>query len=134
MHKTLSRMSRVHARMAARARGADVALLVTIDGDVAEADAANVFVVLDGVLVTPPRDRGILPGITRERCLAACAADGLTFVERPLRTSEVARAAETFLTSSLDGVRPLSAIVGRKIVAPGPVATSLARVLDTSAV
>jgi branched-chain amino acid aminotransferase len=121
-HKTLSRMALVHARRTALDRGADVALLTTIDGDVAEADAANLFVVLGGELVTPPLDRGVLPGITRARCLEAERC-----VERPISRDELGRAEEAFLTSSLDGVRALSEIDGRSLAAPGPAAARLAR-------
>jgi len=121
-HKTLSSMARVEARRAAVAASADVALLATIDGDVAEADAANLFVVLYGELVTPPLDRGVLPGITRARCLEAerCA-------ERRVSPEELMRASEAFLTSSLDGVRPLASVNGRAFASPGPAALRLAR-------
>jgi branched-subunit amino acid aminotransferase/4-amino-4-deoxychorismate lyase len=121
-HKTISRMSFVHARRTASDRGADVALLTTIDGDVAEADAANLFVVLDGELVTPPLDRGVLSGITRARCLQLEKC-----VERPISIEDLARAEEAFLTASLDGVRPLSSIDGRALVGAGVASCRLAR-------
>ncbi len=124
-HKTLSSMARVEARRAALAAGADVALVTTIDGDVAEADAANLFVVLDGEIVTPPLDRGVLPGITRARVLETAQC-----VERPVSCAEVMRASEAFLTSSLDGVRPLESIDGRALAAPGAAAMRTARALQ----
>jgi branched-subunit amino acid aminotransferase/4-amino-4-deoxychorismate lyase len=126
-HKVVSAMPRVQARLAAVAAGADVALVATVDGDVCEADAANVFVVVDGTPVTPGLDRGVLPGITRGRCLEALAAAGRPCGERRLTREETARAEEAFLTSSLDGVRALGEIDGRPLPAPGPVAAWLAR-------
>jgi branched-chain amino acid aminotransferase len=132
-HKVTSSMARVQARITARNRGADVALLTTVDGDVCEADAANVFAVIDGVVVTPSLDRGVLPGITRARCIEALARDGRPATERRVEPGEMERASEAFLTSSLDGVRPLRAVGTRTLVAPGPVASRLARCIENLA-
>jgi len=126
-HKVISSMARVEARIAANAAGAEVALVTTVDGDVCEADAANVFAVVDGALVTPSLDRGVLPGITRARCLEALARDGRPAAERAVTSLEIARASEAFVTSSLNGVRPLREVDGRPLAAPGPVAAWLAR-------
>jgi branched-chain amino acid aminotransferase len=132
-HKVVSAMHRVEARRAANAAGADVALLTTVDGDVCEADAANLFVVLDGVVVTPPLDRGVLPGITRRACLDALARAGRPSAERRLARNEIAGASESFLTSSLGGVRPLRRVGATDVPAPGPVARWLARCVEESA-
>jgi len=132
-HKVVSAMHRVEARRAAVAAGADVALLVTIDGDVCEADAANVFAVLDGVVVTPPLDRGVLPGITRRACIDELARSGRACAERRLARNEIAVASEVFLTSSLDGVRPLRSVGASGIPVPGPVARWLAHCIAETA-
>jgi branched-subunit amino acid aminotransferase/4-amino-4-deoxychorismate lyase len=126
-HKVISAMHRVEARRAANAAGADVALLVTTDGDVCEADAANVFAVLAGVVVTPPLDRGVLPGITRRVCLDALAREGRPSAERRLARNEIALASEVFLTSSLEGVRPLRRVGADEVTGAGPAAMWLAR-------
>jgi branched-subunit amino acid aminotransferase/4-amino-4-deoxychorismate lyase len=112
-HKVLSWMDKVEARRLARAKGAGVALLRTIDGDVAEADAANLFVVVGRRVVTPPVSRGVLPGITRARVLAALRARGGEVEERRIDAEEVLDAGEAFLTSSLAGVQSLQRIDGR---------------------
>ncbi|MBN1808681.1 MAG: aminotransferase class IV [Planctomycetes bacterium] len=70
-HKTTSYMPSILARRAARLRGCDTAIMLNSAGRVAEADAANVFVVKGGVVVTPPVDEGALPGISRGRLVAA---------------------------------------------------------------
>lgn len=131
-HKVVSAMHRVEARRAAVAAGAGVALLTTVDGDLCEADAANVFVVLSGVAVTPSLDRGVLPGLTRGACLGALARAGRPHAERPIGRNEIAVASEVFLTSSLDGVRPLRRIGESDVPAPGPVARWLAGCIDAS--
>ncbi|MCE9637245.1 MAG: aminotransferase class IV [Planctomycetes bacterium] len=113
-HKVLSWMDKVEARRLARARGAHVALLRTTDGDVAEADAANLFVVVGGSVVTPTLSRGVLPGITRARVLAALRSRGATVEERRVSMDDVRNAGEAFVTSSLAGVQILRTVDGRR--------------------
>ncbi len=125
-HKTLSWLGFVLARREARARGADAALLETVDGDVCEADHANLFALVDGSVVTPPPDRGVLPGVTRARALDALRAAGHTVAERPLRHEELSRAAEVWLTSSLRGVVGVASVDARALAAPGPLTAWLA--------
>jgi len=120
-HKTLSWMAQVEARRRARAAGADVALLRTIEGDVAEADAANVFVVVDGAPATPPVDRGVLPGVTRAQVLGAARALGMAAQERRLTEADLSAATEVFLTSSLAGVVGVTRIGDRALPTAAPV-------------
>lgn len=124
-HKTLSWMSHVEARRAARALGADAALLLTTDGDVAETDAANLFAVVGGRVVTPSLDRGVLPGITRMSILETLRACGVPTEERRLSLDELGSASEVFVTSSLAGVRAVAAVGERGYAAPGPMTQAL---------
>lgn len=119
-HKTLSWMAYVEARRRAVAAGAHVALLRTTDGDVAEADAANLFVVTGGTAVTPPLSRGVLPGITRARVLDALRESGRAAEVRALRDDDLEVADEVFLTSSLNGVVGVRRVDARRLAAPGP--------------
>ena len=114
-HKTTSALRWIVARQRARRAGADVALLPTIEGDIAEADCANLFAVVDGAVVTPPQSRGVLPGITRAFALAHLALDGRPAVERAIDRRDLARASEVFLTSSLLGVQALAVVDGRSL-------------------
>lgn len=125
-HKTLSWMSHVEARRAARAAGADAALLLTTDGDVAETDAANLFAVVGGRVVTPSLDRGVLPGITRASVLETLHACGVPSEERRVGLDELAAATEVFVTSSLAGVRGVASLGDHRYAAPGRVTASLA--------
>lgn len=113
-HKVLSWMDKVEARRIARSRGAHVALLRTTDGDVAEADSANLFVAVGGRIVTPPLSRGVLPGITRARVMAALQTRGAAVDERRLAPDDVRNAAEAFVTSSLAGVQIVRSVDGRR--------------------
>jgi branched-subunit amino acid aminotransferase/4-amino-4-deoxychorismate lyase len=107
-HKTSSRARLALAREAARARGAFDALLCHADGDVVDATSANVWVHLDGEIVTPPLARGALAGVVRGVLL-----EDLGVVrERSLALTDLARAAEVFVTSSLHRVAGVRSILG----------------------
>lgn len=127
--KITSALGRVEARRVARARGADLALLASIDGDWVEADAYNLFAVIDGEVVTPPLDRGALPGITRARALAALPSLGCRASERRIVSSELWAASEVFVTSSLAGARAVTSIDEHAYQAPGAVTRALAALL-----
>jgi branched-subunit amino acid aminotransferase/4-amino-4-deoxychorismate lyase len=129
-HKVLSWMPWILARKEALDRGADVALVTTVDGDVCEADHANLFAVVAGTIVTPSLDRGVLPGVTRARALATLRDAGHAVEERALRPEELAVASEAWLTSSLDGVRGLASIDGRTVAAPGKLTAWLADCIE----
>ncbi len=124
-HKTLSTMRWTVARTAARERGADIALLRTIGGDMACADAANLFLVEGESVVTPPLSRGILPGVTRAWAITALRSDAVLVVERPVEPDELLSASEVFVTSSEVGVGSLRSVDGQKLASVRPVARRL---------
>ncbi|MFI6645525.1 branched-chain amino acid transaminase [Streptomyces sp. NPDC050504] len=111
------------AKLGAVRSGCDDALMLTPTGHVAEASAANVFLVSGGVLRTPPVTEGILPGITRATVLELARAAGVPTEERPVAHAEAYTADELFLTGTAVGVVPVEAVdtrvVGRET--PGPV-------------
>jgi branched-chain amino acid aminotransferase len=121
--KTVSLAESAYALARARAAGADEGLLLNNAGELCEATTANVFLVHDGVAVTPPVASGCLAGITREHVLALGAA------ERVLRPDDIATAQEAFLTSSTREVQPLVSVDGIPLAkgTPGPVTQELAR-------
>jgi para-aminobenzoate synthetase/4-amino-4-deoxychorismate lyase len=80
--------------------------------EVLEAGRANVFVVHDGGLVTPPLDGRILAGTARAGTLALAAELGVATAEVPLREPDLHTAEEVFLTSSVRGVRPARSLDG----------------------
>jgi para-aminobenzoate synthetase/4-amino-4-deoxychorismate lyase len=82
-----------------------------LDGDnVLEAGRANVFVVKDGGLVTPPTDGRILPGTARAATLALARELGVPVAERQLGLGAMRAADDIFLTSSLRGIRPVRSL------------------------
>jgi branched-chain amino acid aminotransferase len=129
--KSLNYLDNVLALREARERGADEAILCNSAGRLACASAANLFLVREGALLTPPPGEGILPGVTRGVLLELATDLGLACEQRKLPLSALAAAEEAFLTSSLVGLRPLVAVGGRPVGPgePGPVARRLAAAL-----
>ncbi len=123
-NKTGCYLARVLARDAAVARGAEEAIWLTPDGRLAEACYCSVFLVADGMAVTPPLDTPVLPGIVREAVLELCAELGIACdAESPIPGARIDEADEMFLTASCSGIRPATTIDGRAIGTgrPGPV-------------
>ena len=119
--KTTSYAENVRALEAAHRRGASEALLANTQGRLCEGTGTNVFLVIDGVLVTPPLSSGCLAGITRELVLELAEV-----VERDVDPGEFAVASEAFLTSSTREVGAISAIDDTVLPeAPGPVTAGL---------
>lgn len=121
--KSLNYLDNVMARLEAAEQGADEALMMNTAGRLASASSANLFLLRNRTLLTPPPSEGVLPGITRAAVLALAETLGLKAVETPLQRDDLARADEAFLTNSLIGIRPLVK-VGDRLVGdgePGPV-------------
>lgn len=105
----------VAARWAAD-RGCDEALFANTRGHLCEGTGSNVFLVVDGVLRTPPLSSGCLGGVTRELVCELVDVD-----TEPVPLDALAAADEVFLTSSTRDVHPVHAVDGRTLPAPGPV-------------
>lgn len=87
-------------KMEAVRNGYDEALTLDIDGNVSEASGANVFMVQDGVLYTPPVNDSLLLGITRDTVLQLAADEGLAVKETLLPRGMVYTADEIFLAGT----------------------------------
>ena len=120
--KTTSYAENVRALEVAHRRGASEALLANTQGLLCEGTGTNVFLVVDGVLVTPPLSSGCLAGITRDLVLELADV-----VERDVNPDEFGWASEAFLTSSTREVGAISAVDNTVLPgAPGPVTTRVA--------
>lgn len=95
--------------------GAEVPLLVGADGTVLEAGRANLFVVEQGGLATPPADGRILAGTARAATLELAAELGIAAAERPLTLADLRAADGAFLTSSTKGLRPARYLDGEEL-------------------
>ena len=99
----------------AHAAGYDDAILLTGDGHVAEASAANLFVVVGSEVATPPLTDDVLAGITRSAIMQIAADAGFEVVERRIDRSELYLADEVFLTGTGVQVAPVSSIDDRAV-------------------
>ena len=99
----------------AHAAGYDDAILLTGDGHVAEASAANLFVVSGREVATPPLTDDVLAGITRAAILQIARDADLDVAERRIDRSELYLADEVFLTGTGVQVAPISSIDERPI-------------------
>jgi branched-chain amino acid aminotransferase len=105
--KTLSYIDNILAAREAAAAGGDDALFLNAHGHVTATTIANLFVLKDGRLATPPESSGILPGIARKKLLALTGAE-----ERPVGPAELHDAQAIFLTNSLRLIRPVHSLDG----------------------
>ena len=104
------------AKTEAIEKGFDEAIMLTADGYVAEGSGENIFLVIDGQLVTPASYDGILMGITRQKVIQLAEAElGIKTIERHVDRIELYSATECFLTGTAAHVTPVSEIDGRKI-------------------
>jgi branched-chain amino acid aminotransferase len=117
--KTTSYAENVVALAAAHAVGASEAVMANLAGNLCEGTGSNVFVVLDGAVVTPPLTDGCLAGVTRGLVL-----DWFDVEERTLPLQVLHGADEVFLTSCTRDVHPVHAVDDRPLT-PGPVTLAI---------
>lgn len=125
--KTLNYLNSILAKIEAIEAGADEAIMLDSRGFVSEGTGDNVFIVKGGVVSTPPRTAGILPGITRKCVIDLCKELGIPVFERDLTVAELYTADEVFVTGTAAEVMPVTVINGRVIGdgRPGPVTRRL---------
>ncbi|TSE04512.1 branched-chain amino acid transferase [Mesorhizobium intechi] len=107
-------------------RGAETALILDFNGNVAEGPGFNVFRVKDGKLSTPAI--GVLPGITRRTVFDLCAEEGLVAVAADVSVAALKAADEVFVTSTAGGIMPVTEIDGAPI-ADGKVGSVTSRLM-----
>jgi len=125
--KSLNYLNNILAKMEGLRAGCVEALMLNHKGEVAECTGDNIFIVRDGVLMTPPIDAGILEGITRNAVLDLAAAESIPAQECTLLRHDIFIADECFLTGSAAEVIPVTKLDGRFIGdgKPGPVTVRL---------
>jgi aminodeoxychorismate lyase len=122
--KSTSKIMNVLARAEAEAKGADEALLLNTNGEVAETAGGNIFWVFRDKICTVPTGRGVLPGITRAVVLEICQSLGLETNKCVIKPEQLRRADGVFVTQSALGIIPVAAFDGMP-VAPSPLVDQL---------
>ena len=113
--KTLNKLTHVLARGEALERGADEALLLNSNGEVAEATSGNLFWLYQDTICTVPTGRGVLPGITRAVVLEICQMLGLTTNKRVIKPEALRNSEGIFITQSALGIVPVAAFNGEPV-------------------
>jgi branched-chain amino acid aminotransferase len=113
------------AKVEAVKAGYDEAVLLNTQGYVAECTGENLFIVKNGVLITPPLSSGALAGITRASVMTIARDLGYEVVEEQLLRHDLYLADEAFLTGTAAEVVPISSVDDREIGGRGPMTQKL---------
>ena len=113
--KSLNYLNNVQAKGEAVRQGADDALMLNVRGHVAETSVANLFMVREGVLMTPPVTDGCLEGVTRGTVIECARELGIPFVERTLGRMDFFGADEVFMTGTGAGIVRISKLDGERV-------------------
>jgi branched-chain amino acid aminotransferase len=119
----------VLAKREAVLNGYDEAILLDLQGYVAECTGENIFCVRDGALHTPPRGSTILAGITRDSVIKIAKELGVEVQETMFTRSDLYTSSEVFLTGTAAELTPVREIDGRRIGggSRGPVTEKIQR-------
>jgi D-alanine transaminase len=120
--KAITLLANVLLRQEAVDNGCAEAILFK-DGYLTEGAASNVFAVIDGVLMTPPKSPAILPGITRDIILEIARKNSIPCGEHALSKDDMKKSSEIWITSSTREIIPVVELDGEIIGngKPGPV-------------
>lgn len=129
--KSVNLLANALAKKKAQRAKADEALLLA-DGMVREGASSSFFGIRRGRVITHPLDEHILPGVVRDRVIGLALAERIRVDERPLRETELLELDEAFITSTTQGVMPVTEIDGRVIANSrrGEITGRLQRLLD----
>ncbi|WP_080506163.1 aminotransferase class IV [Halorubrum sp. BV1] len=141
--KTHNYLNGILARLELRVTGADEALMLDPEGNVAEGATSNVFFSDGTALKTPSLDGPVLPGITRRAVIEIAEEEGIPVEEGAYAPDAVREAEEVFLTNSTWEIRPVATVDGIAVggtggertgggadAAAGPLTTLLSRLFD----
>jgi D-alanine transaminase len=119
--KAISLLPNILLRQEALDQGAAEAILIR-DGHATEGAASNLFAVIDGILITPPKGPFLLPGITRDLILELAAAHGIPHREADITRNALQRAEEVWLTSSTKEILAVTQLDEQAVAdgQPGP--------------
>ena len=116
------------AKVQAIKAGYDEAIMLSPQGYVSECTGENIFVVRDGVIITPPVSAGALEGITQDSVATIARDLGFAYREGNLLRSDLYTADEAFLSGTAAEVVPVRSVDDRELGGPGPVTKAIQEV------
>jgi len=125
--KSLNYLNSILAKIEANTTGTDEAICLNKEGFVCEGVGENLFIVKDGVIVTPPVSSGALDGITRRVVIGLAEELGYRVTERNITPNEMFNADEVFFTGTAAEIAPIREINHRVVGdgKPGPITKRL---------
>jgi branched-chain amino acid aminotransferase len=124
--KSLNYLNNIMAKWEAIDAGVPEAVMLNPQGNVCECTGDNIFIVKDGILMTPPEDSGILIGITRQVVIDLARAAGIPFREANLTRYDLYVADECFLTGT--GAEVISVTkIDNRVIGAGQVGSITAK-------
>ena len=117
-------INNILAKIEANYAGADDALMLDLDGFVAETNATNIFMIKNGLVITP-FPKACLPGITRSLIIEICKNNNIPIVEQDISVTELYNADEVFTTGTMGELARVNEIDNRKIENKGGVLMQL---------
>jgi D-alanine transaminase len=120
--KSVSLLANILLRQQAIDAGAAETILLK-DGQLREASSSAVHVVIDDVIVSPPRSRAILPGTTRSAMEEVATSAGITYKSEPVSEQQLRAADEVWISAATREVQPVTTLDGKPVGTgkPGPV-------------
>ena len=125
--KSLNYVNNILAKIEAIDVGLLEAVMLNDQGNVAECTGDNIFIITDGVVVTPPVTAGILIGVTRSIAIRLAKQLGIEVLERDMKPDELKAADESFLTGTAAEIMAVTKVDDTVIGSgkAGPVTTKL---------
>jgi len=107
-------INNILAKIEANHAGADDAVMLDLNGFVAETNATNIFMIKDGIVLTP-FPKACLPGITRGLIIELCKNNNIQIIEQDISVTELYNADEAFTTGTMGELARVNEIDKRKI-------------------
>ena len=117
-------INNILAKIEANHAGVDDAVMLDLDGFVAETNATNIFMIKNGVVITP-YPKACLPGITRGLIIEICKNNNIPIVEQDISVTELYNADEVFTTGTMGELAKVNEIDKRLIENKGGVLAQL---------
>lgn len=130
--KAITLLPNILLRQTAVDEGAQEAILVR-SGEVTEGAASNVFIVIGGIIKTPPKSSRLLPGITRDLIVELAEQNGIKCIEANFSRTELEAADEIWVTSSTKEIMPVVRLNDEPVgdAQPGPVTRQMYEIFQS---
>lgn len=128
--KHLSLLPNIWARQQALSQGASEALFLNTQRRLAEGAFTNLFIVLEGRVITPPPEEGLLPGVARQTLIDWCQSSHFPLEIRPVSLEELWQSEECFVTNVIQGVVPVIQVEAR-LIGKGQMGTITSHLQET---